>query len=134
MKKICKVCLYINDGENDELKGDCLCGNMDWEDYDLYQMKQISSEQSFIDAMLKLRENDPIEYQLKMQQIKLQLQQQRQIKLAEQESNIPHCPTCNSTNINKINGLSKAVSVAMWGLFSRKVHKQWHCNNCGSEW
>ena len=134
MQKICKVCLFVSDGENDELKGGCLCGNMDWEDYDLYQMKQISSEQSFIDAMLNLRENDPIEYQLKMQQIKLQIQQQRQIERAEQKSNVPRCPTCNSTNINKISGLSKAGSVAMWGLFSRKVHKQWHCNNCGSEW
>lgn len=48
--------------------------------------------------------------------------------------NVPKCPTCGSPNINKISGLSKAGSVAMWGLFSRKVHKQWHCNNCGSEW
>lgn len=48
--------------------------------------------------------------------------------------NIPKCPTCGSNNINKISGLSKAGSVALWGIFSRKVHKQWHCNNCGSEW
>lgn len=49
-------------------------------------------------------------------------------------NNVPRCPTCQSTNIKKISGLSKAGSVAMWGIFSRKVHKQWHCNNCGSEW
>ncbi|MCI8371983.1 MAG: zinc-ribbon domain-containing protein [Lachnospiraceae bacterium] len=48
--------------------------------------------------------------------------------------NKPHCPTCSSTNIRKISGISKAGSIAMWGIFSRKVHKQWHCNNCGSEW
>ena len=48
--------------------------------------------------------------------------------------NVPKCPTCQSTNIKKISGMSKAGSVAMWGIFSRKVHKQWHCNNCGSEW
>ncbi len=48
--------------------------------------------------------------------------------------NVPKCPTCKSTNIKKISSLSKAGSVAMWGIFSRKVHKQWHCNNCGSEW
>lgn len=51
-----------------------------------------------------------------------------------QESNVPRCPTCQSTDIKKISGLSKAGSVAMWGVFSRKVYKQWHCNNCGSEW
>ena len=47
---------------------------------------------------------------------------------------LPKCPTCSSTNIKKISVTSKAASVAMWGVLSRKVHKQWHCNICGSEW
>lgn len=51
-----------------------------------------------------------------------------------QKSNVPRCPTCQSTDIKKISGLSKAGSIAMWGIFSRKAHKQWHCNNCDSEW
>lgn len=51
----------------------------------------------------------------------------------KQQPNTPKCPTCGSTNIEKISGLSKAGSVAMWGIFSRKVHKQWHCNNCKSD-
>lgn len=46
----------------------------------------------------------------------------------------PRCPTCNSTNIHKISGLSKAGSVAMWGIFSQKVKKQFHCDDCGYEW
>lgn len=50
------------------------------------------------------------------------------------QNNTPKCPTCQSTNIKKISSLSKAGSVAMWGIFSQKVRKQWHCNNCGSEW
>lgn len=49
--------------------------------------------------------------------------------------NIPHCLTCGSTNIRKISGVSKAGSVAVWGVLAvGKVSKQWHCNNCGSEW
>lgn len=48
--------------------------------------------------------------------------------------NLPKCPTCSSTNIKKISATSKVASVAMWGVLSRKVHKQWHCNICGSEW
>ncbi len=54
--------------------------------------------------------------------------------VAQEWLNKPKCPTCNSTNIKKISGLSKVGSVAMWGILSRKVHKQWHCNSCGSEW
>lgn len=54
--------------------------------------------------------------------------------VAQELLNKPHCPTCNSTNVKKISGLSKAGSVAMWGIFSQKVKKQMHCNNCGYEW
>lgn len=48
--------------------------------------------------------------------------------------NVPKCPTCQSTNIKKISTASKAGAVFLWGLFSQKVKKQWHCNNCGYEW
>lgn len=44
-----------------------------------------------------------------------------------------HCPYCNSTNCKKISGVLKATSVAMFGIFSQKVKKQWHCNNCKSD-
>lgn len=47
--------------------------------------------------------------------------------------NQPKCPTCSSTNLKKISGLSKAGSVVMWGLLSQKVKKTYHCNNCGYE-
>lgn len=44
------------------------------------------------------------------------------------------CPYCQSTNTRKISGLSKAGSVALWGIFALgKTTKQWHCNNCGSD-
>lgn len=44
------------------------------------------------------------------------------------------CPYCHSKNTKKISGISKAGSVAVWGIFSiGKVTKQWHCNNCKSD-
>lgn len=44
------------------------------------------------------------------------------------------CPYCQSTNTQKISGLSKAGSVALWGIFALgKTTKQWHCNNCKSD-
>lgn len=55
-------------------------------------------------------------------------------EVSKKEENIPKCPTCQSTDIKKVSTMSKAGSVALWGLFSQKVKKQWHCNNCGSEW
>ena len=44
------------------------------------------------------------------------------------------CPYCNSTNTKKISLTSKAVNTAMFGILGTKRHKQWHCNNCGSDW
>ncbi|MCI8373599.1 MAG: hypothetical protein HFI75_14640 [Lachnospiraceae bacterium] len=95
---------------------------------------QVSHENDFILALIELKQNNIIEYQLRMSQFKSQFYQQEQVQHIVQNTKIPHCPTCNSANIKKISGFSKAGSVAMWGIFSRKVHKQWQCNDCGSEW
>ena len=102
----------------------------------IMDIKRISNDPDFVQAMTKLHDEDPIEYQLKMSQFKANLKQQEKSNSANtkpKEENKVHCPYCNSTNVNKISGLSKAGSIAMFGIFSRKVHKQWHCNNCGSD-
>ena len=52
----------------------------------------------------------------------------------KQPQSLPHCPTCNSTNVKKISAGAKAVSVGLFGIFSQKVKRQFHCNNCGYEW
>ena len=44
------------------------------------------------------------------------------------------CPYCQSTNTKKITNLSKAGSVAIFGVFAiGKTTKEWHCNNCKSD-
>ena len=48
-------------------------------------------------------------------------------------NNCVKCHYCGSTNTKKISSISKASSVAMFGIFSKKVHKEWHCNNCNSD-
>ena len=56
--------------------------------------------------------------------------EQRRIE-EEQKANVPPCPFCNSTNIHKISGTERAVSVIGLGLFSKKINKSFKCNNCG---
>lgn len=51
----------------------------------------------------------------------------------QKSSNGVKCHYCGSTNTKKISSISKASSVAMFGIFSKKVHKEWHCNSCGSD-
>lgn len=50
------------------------------------------------------------------------------------EAKHPHvlCPYCKSTNTEKITAVSRAVSVSLVGAASSKLGKQWHCNNCKS--
>ena len=46
-------------------------------------------------------------------------------------SSLPYCPTCGSTNIEKIGVLECGASVAILGLFSKKINKSFKCQNCG---
>lgn len=43
------------------------------------------------------------------------------------------CPYCKSTNTEKISTVNRAVSVSLVGAASGKIGKQWHCNNCKSD-
>lgn len=44
------------------------------------------------------------------------------------------CPYCNSTDTKKLSNLTKVGHVALFGIFAiGKVSKQWHCNNCNSD-
>ena len=83
-------------------------------------------------AMVELKKNDIIEYNLKMSQFKTQVQQQKSSKI--QNDTTPRCPHCHSSNIQKISGLERASFVAMLGAFSKKINKSFKCKSCGYTW
>ena len=44
------------------------------------------------------------------------------------------CPYCHATNVKKITNTSKAVHTALFGVFSlSRNSKNFHCNNCNSD-
>lgn len=55
-------------------------------------------------------------------------------KIKQEQANQPKCPTCGSTNVQKITGLERGISVATLGLFSKKINKSFKCNHCGYTW
>lgn len=61
------------------------------------------------------------------------IEQQNRLK---QNQNIPKCPMCGSTNISKISAMSRATSIIGFGILSKKIGKQWQCNNpkCKHMW
>lgn len=47
---------------------------------------------------------------------------------------VPKCPICHSPNIHKITTGTKVARAAIFGIFALpKAGKQFHCDNCGSE-
>ena len=60
----------------------------------------------------------------------------REVGFVEQPTpqNVPKCPTCGSTNVEKISTAQKAFGFALVGLFSSNLGKTMHCKNCGYEW
>lgn len=114
------ICPYCNNKMQDTIPE---------EDY--MDIVQISGDTKFIKAMIDLNEKDPIEYQLKMATIRNQIQQQKQVKTQQKVQNIPHCPTCGSTNIQKISETKRWLSTGLFGLASSDVGKTMVCKKCG---
>lgn len=106
--------------------------NIDFPAIDLRDLRNISTDPTFIKSMIDLYQTDIIEYQLKMSQFRSQVQQQEQIK--QQLDNSLKCPYCGSTNVKKITTTSKIGSAAVWGIFAvGKITKNYHCKNCKSD-
>lgn len=104
---------------------------------DIITLARISNDKNFLQSMNDLYNKDVIEYNLKLSQFKTNTEQQKQATIQQHnqsQSNQPRCPTCNSTNISKIGSMERVGSVAIWGLFSKKINKTFKCNNCGHTW
>lgn len=53
-------------------------------------------------------------------------------KMQSEKTNKVRCFYCNSTDVKKISASSRWLSTGLFGLSSKKLGKEWHCNNCGS--
>ena len=137
MQKECNVCHMVfseediikHTGTNDicpvcHTKGSFL------EKY-IMDIKRISNEPDFVQAMTKLHDEDPIEYQLKMSQFKANLKQQEKQEKEQEEKNKNqiHCPRCNSTSIQTINR-----GYSFWTGFLGSGSPRNVCQKCGYKW
>lgn len=139
---ICPKCAMIY--SSDELNADKKCrfcniktiitketmndfiNNMDNEDdYDIILSKKYGGNQ-FSECAYRHR------LSLIKQENKNQSTHQHQ-SIQQQHITQVTCPYCKSTNTKKISAVSRAGSILGFGLFSKKLGKEWHCNNCGSD-
>ena len=100
-------------------------------DSDFSVIRIISNyNRTFLEAMIKLHDENIIEYETKMAQFRIQAQQMKAIINQEkQESAKPKCPKCGSTNI--VTG-QRGFSLLTGFLGSNKTVNR--CSNCGHTW
>lgn len=60
--------------------------------------------------------------------------QQEMLEYELEHPNIPKCPTCGSTNIEKLSFTKKVISIGGLGILSNKIGKTYQCKNCKSTW
>lgn len=113
-----------------------ICGNkmidtiITIEEYNI--IDNISDDISFLEAMINLKQKDPIEYQLKISQFKANLSQQESAKqVVEQkstaQSNQRTCRFCGSTSFTPV----KRKWSPLTGFLTNKTDLV--CNNCGKK-
>ena len=131
----CNTChIILNDEEVLKYNNVCPCchaQNSFCEEY-IMDIKRISTDESFIQAMIKLKQEEPIEYQLKIQQFKTQLQQQEKIKETKQQKSSENqvtCPKCGSTNIQSVNRGFSLMTGFIGSGSPRNI-----CQKCGFKW
>lgn len=93
--------------------------------------EEVAKRQKHVDRVIqefdrekqtKLKE----EQEAKLRQIRTQA--------LDKVNNVPKCPICGSTNINKITLTTRAVKTATFGVVGAvdDAGKTWKCGNCGS--
>ena len=92
-----------------------------------WDIHNISLDISFLEAMIELKTKDPIEFQLKMQQFKIQTAQQNQTK-AEEKSKVT-CPQCGS---KEIESGTRGFSFVTGFVGSGSPRNT--CKRCGFKW
>lgn len=101
---------------------------------EFFTIENLTTNRKLLDEMVKLKNEDIIEFELKMSQFRNQVQQQKAVEQPQQNNNLPHCPTCGSTNIKKITATERATSIMGLGIFSKKINKTYKCLNCKCTW
>lgn len=98
-----------------------------------FLIEHISEDKDFFMAMLKLREDDIIEYQTKISAFRDKARRDGCYDSPKQ-SNQPKCPTCGSANIHKISTGKRAASILGFGILSNNIGKTYECLDCKYKW
>lgn len=71
---------------------------------------------------------------LRNQIIEQQISSKEQRIKSQPAQNVPQCPTCHSTNIERISSGKKTGGFLGLGVLNSNFKKTFKCNNCGYKW
>lgn len=144
MLSFCKKCGRILHGIF-ELETTCdVCGSETYEVprkyIDNFRWRDGDGKQALIEEIVKTSQEfdqdlfDHRDEILAKQSAEFNAKMEHGKAILEEGSRTPKCTYCGSTNIRKIGVLNRVISTELWGLGSKKIGKQFHCNHCGYEW
>ena len=115
-----KHCIVVNDSS--------ILDKISTDDY--FTITDISTDTSFLEAMIQLKEKDIIEYELKMSQFRNQSKQAEQIQSQSKPTEKQlTCPQCGSTDITSgTRGFTLTT-----GFIGSGNHRN-VCKKCGFKW
>lgn len=128
----CPKCKEVGENPYHPITGNNICPThkIEMEEIDVsfkeyVTIENISKDISFLEAMINLKQQDPIEYQLKMSQFKTQIEQQKMVE----DDNKVSCPKCGCTDI----GVANRGYSLMWGFIGSGKSMN-VCKKCGYKW
>lgn len=140
----CDKCGNICEAFTDELEDGCFCCGsplkpIPREYIDNFRWRDGDGKQAFVEEVIKKSPNlDQFLFEHKDEIInrkndEINTSIARGKAILEEQNRKVTCSYCGSTNVRKIGTVSRMVSTGFFGLASRKIGKQWHCNSCNSD-
>lgn len=131
---ICKKCGYLK-GDYEDITNCPVCGSI---------VSETTLNFNSFSHMSKIQEDEyrftiqPKEqYDQDLWQKRIEYDDNRSYQIHQQTARInaahPECPYCHSRNTRKISTASKAINTGLFGIFGTKRHKEFHCDNCKSD-
>lgn len=124
---------YIRFTEDGAEYGECCsCGNTTYKKMSHKERVDFENAiaQKAMEEQERIRRNQLLQYQNSNRIRKQKDHDMRRLGSAI----VVACPYCHSTDTKKITMTKKAIKTILWGFAAAgTVTKEWHCNNCGSD-
>ena len=97
-------------------------------------MEDIEARLKLLREKRRLTQKELAEKQIAVPKMLKEQRMQEYLQQRSQQPNATYCPTCESTNVQKISGMKRWVSVGLFGLASSNVGKSMCYRHYGYKW